>query len=401
MALEVAASTQRAGSIDKDVRRDALDMRHVRFSLHESAVRIGGNRIATLQPKTAKWRTRSMSKVEDLTPEEVTQLASTLLYWSGIPTFLRCPYRPDMSGTDIGLIGFPYSGGNHIERMQYLGPRAVRHRSSSYHRHLREFRIDPFAVLRVSDLGDVPLPRVFNPDLTAEDAENFYRKVHERGIVPITIGGDHSVTTPILRAIAGKQSRHGGPIGMIHFDSHADTATPFGGTRHHAGAAFRIGVEEGLIDPARTVQIGFHGPQPAPYIDDWSRERFTVIALQDLVENGIEQVASDVRRVVGSGPTYLSFDLDVLDPAYAPAAADPEINGMTTRELFALLNKLRGVNLIGADIVCFCPPLDNAAQTTAMTISQIMLQFVFHMAEYRTQHGDALAQSAVAKTTTA
>jgi len=338
-----------------------------------------------------------MARIEDLSPEELTQLVSTLQYWSGIPTLLRCPYRPDMSDTDVGLIGFPYSGGNHIERMQYLGPRAVRHRSSSYHRYAREFKIDPFAVLRVSDLGDVPLPRVFNPDLTAEDAENFYRKVHERGIIPITIGGDHSITTPILRAIAGKRSRYRGPIGMIHFDCHADTQSEGGGTRHHAGAAFLIGVEEGLFDPARTVQVGFHGPQTHPEIDDWSREHFTVITLQDIVENGIERAASDIRRVVGPGPAYLSFDIDVLDLAYAPAVADPEVNGMTTRELFALLNKLRGLNLVGADIVCFCPPLDSAAQITAMTISEIMLHFVSHMAEYRAQHGDALAQPAVAK----
>jgi len=327
----------------------------------------------------------NMRKVEEMTPDEITELTGILQYWQGIPTLLRCPYRPDMSDTDVGLIGFPYCGGNHIERMQYLAPRAVRHRSSSYHRHVRGFPFDPFSVLRVSDLGDVPLPHVFNPDMSTDDAENFYRKVHERGIMPITIGGDHSVTTPILRAIGGKRSRYGGPIGMIHFDCHADTAAEFGGTRHNAGAAFRIGVEEELFDPARTVQIGFHGPQIDPTLDNWSRERFTVITLQDILDNGLERTASDILRVVGSGPTYLSFDLDVLDPAYAPAVADPEINGMTTRELFILLNKLKGVDLVGADIVCFCPPLDNPSQITAMTISELMLQFVAMMAFHRNQ----------------
>lgn len=337
----------------------------------------------------------------DITPEQMAQLVDSYKYWYGIPTYLRCPHRPDMNDTDVGLIGFPYSGGNSIERMQYLGPRAVRLRSSSYHRVPRGFQIDPFAILRVSDLGDVPLPRVLNPDMTAEDAENFYRKVHEHNIIPITIGGDHSVTTPILRAIAGKQSRHGGPIGMIHFDCHSDTEPAAFGTRHHAGAAFRIGVEEELIDPARTVQIGFHGPIAAPSQDAWPLQHFRVITLQEVLELGIERTASEVRRIVGSGPAYLSFDLDVLDLAYAPAVADPEVNGMTTRELFALLNKFRGLDLVGADIVCFCPPLDNPAQITAMTASEIMLQFVSHMAEYRAQHGDGSAQSAVAKASTA
>ena len=119
--------------------------------------------------------------------------------------------------------------------------------------------------------------------------------------------------------------------------------------------------------------------------------------ISERLELGIEGTASEIRRIIGSGPVYLSFDLDVLDPAYAPAVADPEVNGMTTRELFTLLNKFRGLNLVGADIVCMCPPLDNPAQITAMTASEIMLQFVAHMAEYRAQHGDGSAQSAVAK----
>ena len=232
----------------------------------------------------------------------------------------------------------------------------------------------------VSDLGDVPLPSVLNPDLATKDAEGFYRRVHELGIVPITVGGDHSITTPILRAISGEHSRHKGPIGMIHFDAHSDTYPEMGGTRHHAGAAFRIGVEENLIDPARTIQIGLHGPLASLTQDDWSRERFTVVTLEDMIDHGVDWVASEVHRVVGSGPAYLSFDLDVIDIAYAPAVADPEVNGLMTRELFALLNKLRGVNLVGADIVCFCPPLDSPAQITALTASEILLQFVAHVA---------------------
>lgn len=216
----------------------------------------------------------------------------------------------------------------------------------------------------------------------------------ERGIIPITVGGDHSITTPILRAIAGTRSRYKGPIGMLHFDSHSDTYPEAGGTRHHAGAAFRIGVEEGLLDPARTVQIGHHGPISYHGQDDWAKEHFTLITLQQMLEDGIDQTASEIHRVLGCAPTYLSFDVDVLDPASAPAVADPEVSGMTTRELFALLNRLRGLNLVGADIVCFCPPLDNPAQITAMTVSEIMLQFVTHIADYRASHSDA-TQAAV------
>ena len=319
----------------------------------------------------------------NVSSEELEQACGMFQYWSGVPTLLRCPYKPDMSDTDVGLIGFAYSGGNSIERSQYLGPRAVRHRSSAYHRAHRAFEINAFDTLRVSDLGDVPLPNILNPDLAAADAEKFYRKVNERGIIPITVGGDHSITTPVLRAIAGKNSRHKGPIGMIHFDAHADSWGPMAGTANHAGAAFFIGAEEGLIDPARTIQIGFHGPTAALEQDTWSREKYTVVTMQDIFDRGVDWVASEVHRVIGTGPTYLSFDLDVLDIAYAPGVADPEVNGMTTRELFALLNKFRGLDIVGADIACFCPPLDNPGQITALTASELLLQYVTHIADYR------------------
>jgi guanidinopropionase len=327
-----------------------------------------------------------MPQAQDLTPQQFLAAATSLQHWFGVATFLRCPHESDLNNTDIGLIGFPYSG-NAIERMQYLGPRAVRNRSAAYRRVPRTFPHDPFVTCKVSDLGDVPLPHLLNPDLSAKDAENFYKRLHERGIVPITIGGDHSVTTPILRAIAGKHSRHKGPIGMIHLDAHADTYPEAAGTRHHAGAAFRIGVEEGLIDPIRTLQIGFHGSMARPEQEAWSRERFTVIALEDMLDRGVDWVASEIRRVVDGGPTYFSLDLDVLDLAYAPAVADPEVNGVTTRELFALLNKIHDIDIVGADIVCFCPPLDNPGQITALTASEIMLHFVAHIANHRVRLG--------------
>lgn len=332
--------------------------------------------------------------VDKLSQEDLDAACGTFQYWSGIPTFLRCPYKPDMSDTDIGLIGFAYSGGNAIERTQYHGPRAVRNRSSSYRRAHRAFEINAFDKLRISDLGDVPLPNILNPDLAAADALRFYKKVHEKGIIPITIGGDHSITTPVLRAIAGKNSKHKGPIGMIHFDAHADSWGPMAGTANHAGAAFYIGAEEGLIDPARTIQIGFHGPVADPDQDTWSRSKYTVITMQDIIDRGIDWVASEVHRVIGTGPTYLSFDLDVLDIAYAPGVADPEVNGMTSRELFSLLNKFRGLDIVGADIACFCPPLDNPGQITALTCSELLLQYVTHIADYKTRVKKELAAAA-------
>lgn len=150
-----------------------------------------------------------------------------------------------------------------------------------------------------------------------------------------------------------------------------------------------FGAEEGLIDPSRTVQIGFHGPVGTFEQDDWSKEHYTVITLDDVIEQGVEQVAGEVRRIVGSRLTYLSVDLDVLDIAYAPAVADPEVSGLTTREFFSLLNKFRGINLVGADIACFCPPLDSPGQITALTVSELLLHTVTHIADYRASHASS------------
>ncbi len=303
-------------------------------------------------------------------------------HWYGIPTFLRCPFNPDLTDTDIGLVGVPYSGGNGIERMQYLAPRAVRNRSTSYHRSHREFGINPFELARVRDLGDAPMPRVLNPDMAAEDFKNYFRKVFEAGITPVSVGGDHSITWPILRA-ARETKFSDTPLGMIHFDSHTDCAPPGFGTRNHA-AGFMTGTEDGLIDPRRTVQIGVRGHMALLEMDDWAKDNFArVITTSEVADRGVESVLEEIREIIGDGPTYLSFDLDAIDPAYAPGVADPEINGLTIREVIRLLQGFRGLNLMGADIVCYTPPLDNPGEITALTISSMMLEMVTLIADFQ------------------
>jgi len=319
----------------------------------------------------------------DFTEAEATAAAAGYWHWYGVATFLRCPFQPDFKDTDIGLIGVPYSGGNNIERMQYLGPRAVRNRSTAYHRAHRDFGIDPFELARVRDLGDAPMPRVLNPDLAAEDFEAWFQKVFEAGVTPISIGGDHSITWPILRA--ARKARFPAPLGMIHFDSHTDAAPAGSGTRNHA-AGFRLGAEDGLIDPRRTVQIGMRGHMASLRMDNWAKENFArVITTREVVKQGVEPILREIRGIIGDQPTYLSFDLDAIDPAYAPGVADPEVNGLTVREVVEFLEGFRGVNLIGADIVCYCPPLDNAAQITALTISSMMLELVTLIADFKSR----------------
>lgn len=305
--------------------------------------------------------------------------AASYQHWFGPATFLRAPYRPDFSETDIGIVGFPHSGGNPVEHVQYLGPRYVRNRSMSYRRIPREYGINPFEIARISDIGDVLLPRSLNPDNVAEDAQSFYQRVFAAGVTPVTIGGDHSITGPILRA--ARAARFDQPLAVIHFDSHNDTFPPAFGTAHHAGP-FRMAAEQGVIDPAHMIQIGIRGPMGDPQMDDWSRDHVAgFVTTAEVLERGIPSVIAEAREIVGDRPTYLSFDLDVIDPTDAPAVADPETDGLRLREIMQAIRGLRGLNFMGADIVCYCPLYDTPAQTTALAASSILLHFVTLIAE--------------------
>jgi len=305
--------------------------------------------------------------------------ATSYQHWFGPATFLRCPLQPDFKDTDIGLVGVPHCGGNPIEHMQYLGPRGIRNRSMGYARTHREFGINPFALARIRDLGDVPMPRGLNPDSTAEDIQSFFERVYRAGVIPVSIGGDHSITGPILRA--ARTARFSEPLAMIHFDSHNDAMLPLLGTRNHAGP-FRFAAEDGIIDPAHTIQIGMRGPMGDPAMDDWAKENFAeFVTTQSFLRQGPESVLRKALAVVGDRPVYLTFDLDVIDPCEAPGVADPELNGLRLREILQVIHGFRGLNLIGADIVCYCPALDNPSQITALTGSLLMLEFVTLIAD--------------------
>lgn len=235
--------------------------------------------------------------------------------------------------------------------------------------------------MRIRDLGDAPLDRALNPDLGAEDIQAFFARVFAAGITPVSVGGDHSITWPILRA--ARATSFPAPLAMVHFDSHTDAYPEAGGTRNTA-AGFRFGAEDGIIDPHRTVQIGIRGPMAALDQDNWAEQSgFRVIGTEEFVAKGVDHVIAEVRRVVGDAPAYLSFDLDALDPAYAPGVADPELDGLTLREVRKLLHGLRGINLMGADFVCYCPPLDNPAEITALTVSLLMQETVSLIADRR------------------
>jgi len=312
--------------------------------------------------------------------KEAISLLEGYFYWNGFPKLLGCPIETDFNKADIALVGLPLAV-NPIERTQYLAPRAVRHRSQAYHRSHREFGVNPFALARIFDFGDVPISTPTIADSAVVDIEAWYARLDAAGALPFTIGGDHACTLPILRAIAGPNSRRSGPVGLIHFDSHTDAYGDSAGVHCHPGNGFRLACEEGLIDPARTVHVGLNGAMVDLRMDEWSRNAgYRMLALSEIESIGIKASLAEILRVIGDGPVYVTIDLDVLSLSDAPAVADPEAGGLTIREMLRLLRGFRGLDVIGGDIVCFVPHLD-PSQITALHISAMMHDVVTVMAE--------------------
>ena len=207
--------------------------------------------------------------------------------------------------------------------------------------------------------GDVPFAHGFHLEKSLEDIASFYRKVHAAETAPLSAGGDHSITFPIFQAIAAER-----PVGMVHIDAHTDTWDEFLGSKFTHGAPFRRAVEEGLLDPKRAVQIGIRGAQNTD--EGWTfsiESGMRVIFMEEFTEMGVDAVIAEARRVVGDGPTYVSFDVDGLDPVFAPGTGTPEVGGLTTIEAQRLLRGLRGLDLVGGDVVEVAPPFDPTGNT--------------------------------------
>jgi agmatinase len=256
-----------------------------------------------------------------------------------------------------------------------LGPKAIRHVAmfGSFNHHNK---ISPSALCRIADIGDVPIQHRYNLDEGLHDIEKYFHKVIDAGIAPLTAGGDHSITYPILKAV-GRDA----PVGLVHVDAHCDTDGWIGNSKFYHGAPFRNAVLDGVLDPERTIQVGIRGPSEPVW--EFSYESgMTVIHIEDFVELGVKEVIRKAREVVGDGPTYISFDVDGLDPAYAPGTGTPEIGGLTTREAQALIRGLRGLNLVGGDVVEVAPQYDPTTNT-ARAGAQMMFEILCLLAEAR------------------
>jgi len=279
--------------------------------------------------------------------------------YTDIATFMRAPLASTLQGVDIGLIGVPTDLGVTNRPGARHGPREIRNSSSLMRAFNLGLGINPYELCRISDLGDVRFSQRYDLESQVVEIEAFYRGVHEAGVRPISAGGDHSITYPIFRAIAADA-----PIGMVHIDAHTDTWGEFFGSKFTHGAPFRLAVEHGLLDPRRTIQIGIRGGQNSLDGIEFSRSHgMRVMFIEEFAALGVERVIEEARTVVGDGPTYISFDVDGLDPVYAPGTGTPEVGGLTTLEAQRLLRGLRGLNLIGGDVVEVAPPYDQTGNT--------------------------------------
>ncbi len=296
-----------------------------------------------------------------------------------IATFMRAPHVPSLEAVDIAMYGIPYDGGVTNRPGARHGPREIRNQSSINRAMNHATRISPFELARVADIGDVRFAEVFDIAAVNRDIEAFVSRIVAAGAMPLAAGGDHSVTYPIFRALASREA----PLGMIHIDAHTDTWGPFKGSKFHHGAPFRLAVEDGVLDPKRAVQIGIRGGQNSTDTWDYSRDSgMRVIFIEEFEDMGVEAVIAEARRVVGDGPTYITFDVDGLDPVYAPGTGTPEPGGITTREALRMLRGFRNLNLVGADVVEVSPPFDPSGNT-ALVGATIMFELLCLLAEVR------------------
>ncbi|WP_341701996.1 agmatinase [Ferrovibrio sp.] len=293
--------------------------------------------------------------------------------FSDVATFMGLPYRPEAAATafadlDIACIGLPMDLGVTNRAGARLGPRAVRavERIGPYEHALK---MAPALGCRAADIGDVPFRSRFSLEDCHQDIAAFYARIAAAGVIPLSVGGDHSVTWPILRALGAKE-----PVGLVHIDAHCDTSGPYEGSKFHHGGPFRMAVLDGVLDPERTIQIGIRGG--AEYLWEFSYESgMTVIHAEEVAMLGIPAVIAKARTVVGSGPVYVSFDVDGLDPAFAPGTGTPEVGGLSTAEALAILRGLIGLDVIGGDVVEVAPQYDGTTNTAQAGAQMLFMIF--------------------------
>ena len=288
--------------------------------------------------------------------------------FAGIPTFMRLPHVPPedarIGEVDVGILGLPFDGGTSNRPGARHGPRALRDASTMIRAQHPLTDVRPFEAMNVADIGDVA-PNPVEVDDTLGRIEATVSALPKR-LRPLCVGGDHLCTLPVLRALG-----RAAPLGLMLLDSHTDLYPPyFGGRTLTHGNPFRQAVEDGVIDPARTVMIGMRGTMYDRADRDFAEAHgIRVIACEEMLKRGPEEIGDEARGIVADGPAYLSFDIDFVDPAFAPGTGTPEVGGPTSAQALAVLRQMRGLDLRGADLVEVSPPFDLGGVTSWLAAS--------------------------------
>ncbi|MCR0999081.1 agmatinase [Serratia rubidaea] len=282
--------------------------------------------------------------------------------FAGTPTMMRLPAAESAQGLDAAFVGVPLDIGTSNRSGTRYGPRQIRQESVMIRPYNMATGAAPFERLQVADLGDVAT-NPYNLADSVRRIEQAYDAIVQHGCVPLTLGGDHTLTLPILRAMA----RRHGPVGLIHVDAHADTNDSMFGEQLAHGTTFRRAHEEGLLDARRVVQIGLRGSGYAADDFDWSRRQgFRVVPVQQCWHRSLEALMAEVREQMGDGAVYLSFDIDGLDPAFAPGTGTPEVGGLSVWQGLEIVRGCRGLSLVGGDLVEVSPPYDGSGNTALL-----------------------------------
>jgi len=313
------------------------------------------------------------------------ELMMDTLYWWGIPTLFRCDHKTDPSQCDIALVGVPHSTGNGTtERDQHLGPRAVRHVSAGLRRAHLDMQINPWEKKIIHDLGDVPLPEANNNEQCIDDITNFYKKIAATKTSVVSIGGDHSITGGILQGLAANNLSltNGKKISLLHIDAHTDTFSQldhFLGAKKSAAHWGAYLVDDGIVDPTRSMQIGMRGnPRTLDWLQPSYDLGYNVVTMQEFKQKGIQEVISETLDKLGDNPIYITFDLDSLDASIAPAVSniEPSFTGFSMEEAKALIQSVKNKNVIGGDVVCLMPTKDSPNNITSMVAASIMFEII-------------------------
>jgi agmatinase len=297
--------------------------------------------------------------------------------YGGAYTFARCPATRDLSKADVAVIGIPMDMATLYRSGARFGPRAIRDASGQLRpHHWDPAKIEPpYDRLRIIDYGDLDV----YPGYVEQSIEQLQKEIapiFDAGVFPVILGGDHSTTLPVLRACA---ARHG-KLSLVHFDAHPDFWEPAAPERPiHHGTTFRIAVQEGLIDPAASVQIGIRGSISANLIDEARAAGFHLITGEEFSRQGVETTVQAIQRVARL-PVYVSLDIDSVDPAYAPGTGTPEVAGLTSREIMVLVRGLRGLDLVAFDVVEVAPAYDSA-EITALLAANLVYEFLLVLAD--------------------